>query len=251
MRRTLRSVRRPARAFRKTNLGVPRGGREGRARLQPGAERRGGGLAERARRAPSAPCRRCAPAARRGRRPRGAAPRARRRAGPSRRGARGARGRAPRARPRGPAPRRRRAASAHGERPGQRRFLARRRDRLRGVRVDAALALEEREERAERREVPPDRRLRESLRAQVREIRPHGEGVHVPAPRASRAAGSRRRADRNAEKRPRSAAVGGPRVRRDAALVREVAVERGDLDGEGGRATMASSPGSAPRRRAP
>src|SRR5674476_1328028 len=66
---------------------------------------------------------------------------------------------------------------AHGKRPRQGLVVPRRSDRLR---VDVNPALEKGEERAEGRQVPAHRRLRDSLGPQVREIRPDREHVDVP-----------------------------------------------------------------------
>src|ERR1035437_5897521 len=122
---------------------------------------------------------------------------------------------------------------AHGKRPRQGLVVPRRTDRLRGVHVHATLALEKGEERAEGRQVPAHRRLRDSLGPQVREIRPDRE--HVDVPGAERGGGpvpedSREKGREAGEIR----AVRGARGGRAAAFVGQVAVERGDVRGEGG-----------------
>ena len=213
-----------------------------------------------ARRAPSAPFRPCAPAARRDRRPRGGVPRAPTRVGPSRRGARGARGPAPRAPPRGPSSRRRPPASLTESVRG--RVLSCRGvpTAFAGFCVHAPLALQEREERAEGRQVPAHRGLRDPFGAQVGEIGPHGERVHVRgAERRGRPVPEDGREKRRKAREVR--AVRGARVGRDAAFVGQVAVERRGVRGEGGASydglftmvlwTVISSRGSGLRRRAP
>ena len=93
--------------------------------------------------------------------------------------------------------------------------------------------------------MPAHGRLRDALGAQVREIRPHREGVDVPGlERGERAVpehGGEKRHEAGEVRGVRGAGVGG-----DAAFVGQVAVEREDVRGEGGalydgRVTVLSS----------
>ena len=232
------------------DLGVPRGGREGRPLLQPGAESRGGWLAERHDAL-------LAPLSDRAHLPGGEvhvleAQADELRDAQSRRVEELEERAVARAeRPLAPLRLDDRPGLGDGERPGQRLLVPGRPHRLRRVRRHAPLALEEREERPERREVPSRSTSSRSLRRAGERDTTARRGGRRPRPGARPRAGSRRRR----RETPQSAR--DPRRTRTACGAR-----RGARLSGGGRTprspsakealfTMTSSPGSGPRRRAP